>query len=68
MNRQTQHEPFCFAGRPASCQGYFPNDILPCVCGAEGDVIAALSQVSVPAAACEAVALGAPELARTGAD
>jgi hypothetical protein len=51
MNKTTgegQHEPFCFAGQPAPCKGYFPDDVLPCVCGAEGDVVTALSQVAVP--------------------
>jgi len=48
MNREIKHEYFCFAGQPAPCKGYFPNDVLPCVCGAEGDAVAALSQVAVP--------------------
>ena len=42
-----QHKPFCFAGQPADCDGYFPGDVLPCICGAQGDLIAALSQVAV---------------------
>ena len=43
------HRPFCFAGQPAPCPGYFDNDELPCVCGANGTVLAALSRVAVPA-------------------
>jgi hypothetical protein len=49
MEGKSKHEHFCFAGRPAPCKGYFPNDVLPCVCGAEGDVITALSQVAIAA-------------------
>jgi len=49
MNREIEHEHFCFAGEPAPCEGYFPNDVLPCVCGAEGHAVAALSHVAVPA-------------------
>lgn len=43
------HKPFCFAGQPAPCPGYFDKDVLPCVCGASGTTISALSQVAVPA-------------------
>jgi len=46
---ESKHEHFCFAGQPAPCKGYFPNDVLPCVCGVEGDAVTALSQVAVPA-------------------
>jgi hypothetical protein len=48
MKGESKHEHFCFAGQPAPCKGYFPNDVLPCVCGAEGDVIQALNLVAVP--------------------
>jgi hypothetical protein len=48
VKTKSQHEHFCFAGQPAPCEGYFFNDVLPCVCGVEGDVIAALSRVAVP--------------------
>jgi hypothetical protein len=46
--RQNGHKPFCFAGQPAPCSGYFENDVLPCVCGATQDVLSALQQVQVP--------------------
>jgi hypothetical protein len=49
MKSESKHEHFCFAGQPTPCKGYFPNDVLPCVCGVEGDVVTALSQVAVPA-------------------
>jgi hypothetical protein len=49
MEDKSKHEHFCFAGQLASCQGYFPNEVLPCVCGADGNVIRALSQVAVRA-------------------
>lgn len=48
MRGKGKHEHFCFAGQSAACQGYFPNGVLPCVCGAEGDAVTALSQVAVP--------------------
>jgi hypothetical protein len=47
MRGETEHEYFCFAGEPAPCKGYFPDDVLPCVCGAEGNVITALRQVAL---------------------
>jgi len=43
------HKNYCFAGQPAPCLGYFPGDVLPCVCGAEGDILQALEQVTVGA-------------------
>jgi hypothetical protein len=49
MKAESKHEHFCFAGRPAPCNGYFPNDVLPCVCGTESDAVTALSQLAVPA-------------------
>ena len=49
MNGENKHEHFCFAGQPAPCRGYFPNDVLPCVCGARGSAVTALSQVAIPA-------------------
>ncbi len=51
MGSGTKHKDFCFAGQPAPCAGYFPGDVLPCVCGAEGDVVDALSQVAASAPA-----------------
>jgi len=48
---ETKHADFCFAGQPAPCEGYFPGNRLPCVCGAEGNVATALAQVAVPAPA-----------------
>jgi len=49
---EVMHQWFCFAGQSAPCVGLFPDDVLPCVCGAVGDPISALSQVA------EAVMLG----------
>jgi hypothetical protein len=49
MDTRNVHKPYCFAGQPASCPGYFENDLLPCVCGAEGDILVALSEVAIPA-------------------
>jgi hypothetical protein len=49
MTDDGKHEQFCFAGQPALCKGYFRNDVLPCVCGIEGDAVTALSLVAVPA-------------------
>jgi len=43
-----RHADFCAAGQPAPCPGYFSDDILPCVCGATGDVFAALELVALP--------------------
>ena len=53
MNLQTKHEPYCFAGQPALCSGYFEGDMLPCICGTEGDAITALSELALPAPVCE---------------
>lgn len=49
MKSEIKHADFCAAGQPAPCEGHFPNDVLPCVCGVEGDAITALAQVTVPA-------------------
>ena len=46
--RQGGHKPFCFAGEPAPCPGYFENDVLPCICGGTQDVLKALEQSQVP--------------------
>lgn len=43
---RTKHKDFCFAGQPAPSAGYFPGDVLPCICGAEGDVMDALRQIA----------------------
>lgn len=48
MRESTVHKQFCFADQPAACQGYFANDTLPCVCGVKGDVLSAVSQVTIP--------------------
>jgi hypothetical protein len=48
MRKPTVHKQYCFAGEPAACPGYFTNDALPCVCGANGNALAALSQVAMP--------------------
>lgn len=53
MEDGSKHEHFCFAGRPALCKGYFPNDVLPCICGVTGNVLAALSALGLPAAVCD---------------
>ena len=44
------HEPYCFAGEPAFCEGYFAETVLPCVCGGREAVLAALGEVAIPAA------------------
>ena len=49
MSAPTIHKPYCFAGQPALCPGYFTNDVLPCVCGVKGNVLSALSKVAIPA-------------------
>jgi hypothetical protein len=46
--RKDVHKPFCFGGQTAACQGYFENDMLPCVCGGTGSALSALEQVQVP--------------------
>lgn len=43
------HKAYCSAGQPAPCQGYFSNDVLPCVCGSKESLLLVLSQVAVPA-------------------
>ena len=43
------HKPYCFAGQPAPCKGYFSNDVLPCVCGSNAMLLEALSKVTMPA-------------------
>jgi len=57
MNSEVKHKWFCFAGEPAPCEGYFPGDVLPCVCTTR-NVVAELSQQ----------ALAAPALNRASAD
>jgi hypothetical protein len=42
------HREYCFAGQTAACPGYFEGDVLPCVCGADGTVLQALSRIAVP--------------------
>jgi hypothetical protein len=49
MRKPAIHEQYCFAGQTAPCTGYFKNDALPCVCGADGDPLSAISQVVMPA-------------------
>jgi hypothetical protein len=53
MKKPTIHEPYCFAGQPAPCPDYFTNDVLPCVCGVNGNVLSALSQVVIQAVPME---------------
>ncbi len=49
MKRHAKHKAFCFAGQPAPVKGYFPNDVLPCICGIEGSVTGALAWLCLPA-------------------
>ena len=49
MIRKNMHKTYCFAGQTAPCQGYFSDDVLPCVCGAEKSILVALGQVAMPA-------------------
>ena len=42
------HQFYCFAGQPAPCTGYFAKDALPCVCGLDGSLLSALSEVAMP--------------------
>ncbi len=41
------HTSYCFAGQPAP-EGYFYNDILPCVCGSKEKLLLALGQAAIP--------------------
>jgi len=63
MQSEHVHKPFCFAGQYADCEGYFPDDIVPCVCGSEGAAITALANVTEPFAA-SAQARGQPRISR----
>jgi len=45
---EAMHRWFCFAGQAAPCEGLFPDNMLPCVCGAMEDLISALGQVAEP--------------------
>ena len=49
MRKPSVHNQYCFAGQPAPCPGYFANDVLPCVCGVNGNALSALNQVAIPA-------------------
>ena len=55
-----KHKPFCSAGEPAPCTGYFAGDVLPCVCGSDGTATEALKEVAVPAPAGGAPAVSSP--------
>ena len=46
MQNLVKHKDFCSAGQPAPCEGYFTGNVLPCVCGAEGNVIQALNELA----------------------
>jgi len=59
MTSEVKHKWFCFAGEPAPCQGYFPGDVLPCVCTAR-NVVAALSQQAIAAPALTSAKAEAP--------
>jgi hypothetical protein len=48
MRKPTIHQQYCFAGQPAPCAGYFTNDVLPCICGVNGNVLSALSETAIP--------------------
>jgi len=48
MNTPKIHKPYCFAGQPALCPGYFDNDTLPCICESKERLLEALSQVARP--------------------
>ncbi|HLY18117.1 MAG TPA: hypothetical protein VKR61_12885 [Bryobacteraceae bacterium] len=50
------HKPYCFAGQPAPCLGYFANDKLPCVCGSGESLLKVLSQVAGPIVPVELLA------------
>lgn len=54
MKHATVHEKYCFAGQAAP-SGYFANDVLPCICGANGRLNLALIDVAVPAIPLEQV-------------
>jgi hypothetical protein len=47
MAANERHKWYCFAAQTAPCLGYFPNDVLPCVCPIHGDVFQALRQLLV---------------------
>jgi hypothetical protein len=49
MSKPIIHKQYCFAGQPAPCTGYFKHDTLPCVCGATGNPLFAISLVAIPA-------------------
>jgi hypothetical protein len=53
MRKSNAHEQYCFAGQPAPCAGYFKNDALPCICGANGNVLLALAKTAIPAVPLE---------------
>lgn len=42
------HTAYCFAGQSAPCEGYFANDVLPCICSSKQSLLLALSQVAIP--------------------
>jgi len=52
MTAKQEHKWYCFATQPAPCPGYFPEDVLPCVCDDPGGLRQVLGQLfdpSVPA-------------------
>jgi hypothetical protein len=48
MSKPKIHKPYCFAGQPALCPGYFDNDTLPCICDSKESLLEVLSQVARP--------------------
>lgn len=46
MTTKEGHKWYCFAKEPAP-PGYFPDDVLPCVCDAPGSVLPELDQLFV---------------------
>lgn len=62
MAKKQTHKPYCFAGQPAPCAGYFQNDVLPCVCGATGTLLEALNKLTIPGTPIPKNAPGQPHV------
>jgi hypothetical protein len=45
MTTPEGHQWYCFATQPAPCPGYFPDDVLPCVCGDPGSLLGVMIQI-----------------------
>jgi hypothetical protein len=48
MKSQKVHQPYCFAGQPAARDGYFEDDLLPCICATQ-DLLFALQNAQTAA-------------------